>query len=58
MEEKTIMTEEEVKKYLNVSEGTLSNFRKEGLRSSKVGKKRFYLFENIIKFMKEREFVG
>lgn len=53
IKEKEIMTPEELSNYLDISTDTLSRMEKQGLKPCTwSGKRKFYLFEDVIKFMK------
>ena len=53
---KEIMTEEELMDYLGVdSSTTIRKYEKMGLKVSKIGRKKFYEFNNVRKFLKKYE---
>lgn len=56
--EKEIMAEREIMDYLGVSAHILAGYREDGLKFSQLGGKRFYLFENVLDFMRDRELRG
>jgi len=48
-----LLPEEDVCRQLKVTKRTMYNFRQKGLRSSKIGKERFYTNSDLLEFHKE-----
>ncbi|MBI4299121.1 MAG: helix-turn-helix domain-containing protein [Chloroflexi bacterium] len=52
--ERVVLTFQEAQEFLRVSHQTLYNLMRQGLPSHKIGKKRMFLREELIQWIKER----
>lgn len=52
---KEIMSQEELEGYFNVTTNTVQEWRKNGLRMSKIGRKNYYMADSVREFFKDME---